>query len=285
MKRLSWIFLLAAAFALALANGSDAQKSGRKGFRDGGPPSQGGGGPDRELMRAFSPMRADLDKMRAAGLMETGLEPRYPREAECLPVTSPFGAGTRSDGSQRNTRFYHGYHGGMDITADEGTPVLAIADGKVVFKHEGRNIGGIAVVLQHRPEDTGLPVWTYTEYKHLAEMPDLKIGQRLGKGHVVGPAGMTGTAGRHYGPDGFSHLHLTAFFSPVGAYFAGRMLMPKKGQWLDPMALYRGAPLASAKLRDLPKDKKAVPIPYKTPDGRLVPEDTKLVWPFACTPK
>ncbi len=194
MKILAFAFLITASLMLILPELSDAQQRG-------------------SLMGAFSPRRADLDQMRERGFLETGLKPVYPKGAECLKVTSPFGSGTRSDGSARTRKFYNGYHGGTDIPAKEGTPILAIADGKVVHKVEGMGIGGIGIILQHRPQDTGLDAWTYTEYKHLTEMPSFPIGHQIRMGEVIDQAGTSGTTGGYYGAAGFSHLHLAAFYS------------------------------------------------------------------------
>ena len=263
--------LLAAALALAAAPSADAQV---------------GEEPNSETVGAFAPMRANLDDMRKRGLVETGLEAVYPAEAECLPIRSPFGSRTRHDGSQRNTRFFQGYHGGADISAAEGTPLLAVADGIVVHKYEGANIGGTSLFLQHAPQDTGLPAWVYSEYKHLMEMPDLKIGQRVRMGEPIARAGKTGTqGGRAYGAAGYSHLHWTAFYSRQPEYKAGLMFVPAGGQWLDPLALFKGPPLDSRTLHDLPASQKKIRIAYKTTDGRVVPEGAKVIWPFACTPR
>ena len=163
-----------------------------------------------EDIAAFSPIKAKLDVMQARGFVATGLTPVYPADADCPPGTSDFASRTRSDGSRRSRKFYKGFHGGYDIPAEEGRPVVAIADGTVVHKNEGLSIGGIGVILQHAPEDTDLGVWIYTEYKHLKEMPDLQLGQRLERGQQIGPSGKTGTIGGHYGSAGFAHLHLTA---------------------------------------------------------------------------
>ncbi len=238
-----------------------------------------------EEIGAFSPIMSELGAMKARGFFSTGLKPVYPKAAECPAVTSPFASRSRGDGSWRNDRFYNGYHGGMDIPAEEGTPVLAVAGGKVIRKKEGMGIGGVGILLQHSPEDTGLPAWIYTEYKHLREMPDIAIGQRVKMGEVIAHAGATGTTGGHYGPLGHSHLHLTAFFAPGSEFRAKRIFVPKDGQWLDPLALFRGAPLASAGIRALPEDQKAVKFAYKTTEGKLVPEGAKVVWPFACKPR
>ncbi len=297
MKTLPLIALLVAGLVFAVPSVSEAQKAG--GYMGGGkrggkmgkrrmqqqqsaPASAQGEAANPEVVGAFVPMKAKLEHMRARGFMATGLVAVYPQNADCPKGTSDFASQTRSDGSRRNRRFYQGYHGGYDIPAAEGTPLLAIADGTVVHKHPGASIGGLVLVLQHAPGDTGLPVWTYTEYKHLRELPDLEIGQRVTRGQQIALSGKTGTQGGHYGAEGFAHLHLTAFFSPVGEFKITRMLIPAQGQWLDPLALFKRPPLDSQTLSALPAAQKQVSIPYKTNDGRMVPEGTRLVWPFAC---
>ena len=245
---------------------------------------QNRGDSEPENWRAFTPRAAGIEDMDAKGLFETGLKPVYPKEVKCLEVTSSFGSGYRGDGSLRNPEFYQGRHGGMDIPATEGTPILAVASGTVIHKKVGGGLGGILIFLQHAPEDTGLPAWTYTEYKHLREMPDVVIGQRVEMGQVIARTGATGTVGRYY-PMGHSHLHLTAFFGPRKDFIARRFFVPVEGEWLDPLALFKGPPLRSAVIRDFPDDQKMVQVPYKTTDGRFVPEGTKVVWPYAYEPR
>jgi murein DD-endopeptidase MepM/ murein hydrolase activator NlpD len=297
MNTLPFAALLLAALALALTPPAEAQKAGNymgqkkgrkgrmKGRQSPPPASQEKVSEDSnpEAVAAFSPMMAKLEQMRARGFMATGLVAVYPENADCPKGTSDFASPTRSDGSRRSRRFYQGLHGGYDIPAAEGTPLLAIADGTVVHIHEGASIGGLALILQHAPADTGPGVWTYTEYKHLRELPDLDIGQRVAMGQKIALAGKTGTQGGHYGAQGFSHLHLTAFFSKLGEFKIRRMLVPVEGQWLDPLALFKKSPpLDSPTLSGLPAAEKRVSIPYKTSDGRIVPAGSRVVWPFVC---
>ena len=244
-----------------------------------------GGGPDPSVRGAFGAMVANLDDMRKHGLFDTGLKPVYPAEASCLEINSAFGATTRGDGSRRQYQFFRGYHSGADIPAREGTPIVAMANGTVIEMKAGENIGGLGLILQHSPEDTGLPVWTYTEYKHLMEPPALELGQRVRMGEVIAKAGATGTASRHYGPGGHSHLHLSAWYSAGKEYRAGKMFVPVDGHWMDPMALLRGMPVDSREAKALSDEAKNVPIPYKTSDGRIVPAGARAVWPFGCPPK
>jgi len=85
---------------------------------------------------------------------------------------------------------------------------------------------------------------------------------------------------------GHPHLHLTAWYAPGDQYRSGRMmLIPLGGQWMDPLALFRGTPLASAEIAALPEQAKKTPLPYKGTNGRVVPSHARIVWPFACETK
>ncbi|TAM43639.1 MAG: M23 family metallopeptidase [Gammaproteobacteria bacterium] len=160
---------------------------------------------NREIsQKYFHPTRASLSGLRERGLEEIGLVAVYPKDATCPQADSFFADPKRGDGSARNPRFNHGMHAGLDIPASEGTPILAIADGTVVAKKEETpdDIGGIGIVIQHAPADTGYSVWTYTRYKHLKEMPALEIGARVKLGQKIADTGTSGTGGRHYGGGG-----------------------------------------------------------------------------------
>ena len=220
---------------------------------------------NREIsQKYFHPTRASLSGLRERGLEETGLVAVYPKDAVCPQANSFFADGKRGDGSPRNPRFNYGMHAGLDIPAPEGTPILAIADGVVVAKKEETpdGIGGIGIIVQHAPADTGYSVWLYTRYKHLKEMPALEIGQRVKLGQKIADTGTSGTAGRYYGGGGHSHLHLDLFVSPDDKYFSGEVVFfPINGQVADPLAIFRGEPMDTASVRKLPADRKQVAIP------------------------
>lgn len=80
-------------------------------------------------------------------------------------------------------------------------------------------------------------------------------------------------------------MHLSAYFSLQKDFITALFFAPVDGQWLDPLALFRGPPLSSAEIHDLPGDRKRVRFAYKTSDGKVVPEGAKLIWPFACKPR
>ena len=88
---------------------------------------------------------------------------------------------------------YYGFklrpHRGTDFAAPVGTPILATADG-VVTKSERRGGNGNYVKIQHNG--------TYeTQYLHM-KARNVKTGQRVSQGDVIGWIGMTGnTSGPH----------------------------------------------------------------------------------------
>lgn len=82
-------------------------------------------------------------------------------------------------------------HSGVDVTADEGTPVLAPNDGVVVLS-EDQFFSGNSIILDH---GQGI----YTMFFHLSRA-NVRYGQAVRKGEVIGLVGQTGRAS---GP----HLH------------------------------------------------------------------------------
>ena len=85
---------------------------------------------------------------------------------------------------------YYGYqvrpHKGTDFAANVGTPILATADG-VVTKAERRGGNGIYVKIRHNE--------TYeTQYLHMKKY-NVRVGQYVKQGDVIGWVGMTGNTG------------------------------------------------------------------------------------------
>src|SRR5690606_29341435 len=76
-------------------------------------------------------------------IQASGIVPQFDAGARCPPVASPFASPTRYDGSRRPADRFGGLHGGLDISLAEGTPLLAIAGGKVVHSGEGGQAEGI----------------------------------------------------------------------------------------------------------------------------------------------
>ncbi len=93
------------------------------------------------------------------------------------------------------------FHNGADLSAPQGTPVIAPADGTVKYVLNN-DICGYGYVIQHDDD-------TRTGYCHLSRL-DVKKGQRVRAGQQIGlSGGKKGTigAGRSTGP----HLHFIVY--------------------------------------------------------------------------
>lgn len=227
-----------------------------------------------------APVVDDGARMR---IRPSGLTPTFSAGVTCPQIASPFGSGTRYDGSARPAGRFGGLHGGIDISLDEGTPLLATAAGKVVHAGEGGTMTGIYLWLQHSPQDTGLPFWVYSKYQHLRVASTLAVGDRVAVGQVIGLSGTTGTVGKHYGHSGYPHLHLTVFFGPGEQYDVNDSTVAAPGSRIvDPVALYVKN-LAGMDAVDRFSDaQRNVSIPYVLQDGSLHPIGSRTVWPVAC---
>ncbi|SEO60254.1 MULTISPECIES: M23 family metallopeptidase [unclassified Luteibacter] len=96
----------------------------------------------------------------------------------------------RISGRFGNQRIYNGDpkapHSGMDIAVPEGTPVKAPAAGVITFANPDLYLTGGTVLLDH---GFGLS----SNFLHLSRI-DVKVGQRVSQGEVIGAAGKTGRA-------------------------------------------------------------------------------------------
>lgn len=213
----------------------------------------------------------------------SGLVPVFSREADCPDIASPFGSSTRFDGSRRPASRHGGLHGGIDITLPEGTPLRALAAGRVIGTGTGGIAVGIYLWLQHSPQDTGLPFWVYSKYQHFREEPRFRVGETVAVGQVVGLSGKTGTIGRHYGLGGYPHLHLTTFAGPGERYEVRDSTVIVPGSRIvDPLAIYLPGLRDADEIERLPKERRKVPIPYVAHDGPAHPAGTRVIWPVAC---
>ena len=223
------------------------------------------------------------------GLIETGTGPVFPDGAICFGMDDYW---AMDYASKRNRQTYHG---GIDIPVPWGTPMLAIASGTVVTTYKThQSKRGNEVIVRHSPEDTGLPMWVYSGYGHLDKLPDLKVGQRVKMGDIIGPTGNSGISARgsktQNSPQSSSRrpaIHLATWFAPGPKYSeALDIIIPVDGRWLDPFALYRQQPpYVSQDVRKLPDADKAVAVPVMFDDGTTFPLNTKLIWPYTCSHK
>ncbi len=107
-------------------------------------------------------------------------------------------------------------------------------------------------------------------------------------GEIIGPTGNSGISVKKKG-SGQSKtrrpaIHLAMFYSATAKYSeSDTTIVPKDGYWLDPMAFYRQKePFKSASVKALPESEKSVLIPVMLGDGKTIPPDTKIIWPYFC---
>ncbi|MBT4933674.1 MAG: peptidoglycan DD-metalloendopeptidase family protein [Rhodospirillaceae bacterium] len=215
------------------------------------------------------------------GMFETGLRPKFPKGLDCRNIDEQWAISYTKKRNREN------YHGGIDMPAPYGTPMIAAADGTVVSIERGeKSFRGKEIILRHSSKQTGIPgYWIYTQYAHFNVMPEYKVGDKVKMGENLGPTGNSGI-GRNGKQSGKRRpaIHFAVWFtkSPDYALTHGK-LVPVKGLWMDPNALYRAKPpFDSYGLRDLPKNQKKIPIPVMTEKGTFIPAKTKLIWPYAC---
>lgn len=83
---------------------------------------------------------------------------------------------------------FHGhmaFHGGIDIAADAGTPVVAVADGEVIEVQTDAGFGNYVGIK--------LKDGTVARYGHLSQQ-DVRQGQRVRAGQTIGAVGKSGRA-------------------------------------------------------------------------------------------
>lgn len=229
-------------------------------------------------------MECDIALAKAYGLIETGLRPRFPAGLSCPDIDEQYAI------SYSSKRGREQYHGGIDMPAPRGTPIVAAADGVVVGKYDGvDSYRGRELILRHSPEETGFPVWIYTQYAHFDIMPTLEVGDRVKLGQELGLTGNSGI-GRNGGQSNKRRpaIHFAAWFSPDPRYVALRgKIVPLAGRWLDPNALYlpRDSVLDSSALKTLPEARKQVDVAVMRDAGAVVPAGAKTIWPYRCSPR
>jgi len=135
---------------------------------------------DMERINRENKRLRDVKTYRANRLIADGF--RWPLAGI---LSSPFGLKRFFNDQPRRP------HGGIDIAAPEGTPIIASADG-IVIDTGDYFFNGNSVFIEH-----GLGLQTF--YAHMSRI-DVVPGERISQGDVIGAVGATG---RVTGP----HLH------------------------------------------------------------------------------
>ena len=127
-------------------------------------------------------------------------------------ITSYFGYRDDSDVLATGASYYHQ---GIDIYCPEGTPIMAIADGKVVSNYYDGGIG-YTVIIYH---GDGI----FSEYHHMCQYAVVGVGETVYQGEVVGYSGQTGQyctgPHLHFGMSAGSDAYALAnFINPLNYY-------------------------------------------------------------------
>lgn len=199
-----------------------------------------------------------------AGLYETGLSPQMPADAHCPEMSLGFGTQLNRSGNKRTEA--HGIvHAGVDWVLPEGSPVLAIADGRVIER--GQDLEGARgnyVAIEHH----GLGARIFSSYVHLSGF-NVDQGQNVRRGQAIGYVGKTGRSATYV------HLHLNVY--------GDRSMQVGGRKWryrYDYLQLLSGdmTPIDPVKKRY-----QKVPVAYIDQHGQIHPSGAKVIWPFACT--
>jgi murein DD-endopeptidase MepM/ murein hydrolase activator NlpD len=146
-----------------------------------------------------TPVSPEQDDARKTVCIKEPVAQRTPKMAFIWPlkgrITSGFG--TRSDPFSGKKRF----HNGMDISAEVGTPVKAIADGEVIFSGWKDDYGNL-VVLRHKNGYVSV-------YGHNSKL-NYEEGAEVKQGDIISLSGMTGlVTGAHL------HLEIQKYQTPL----------------------------------------------------------------------
>ena len=163
-------------------------------------------GPMEELDRLADALSEQGESLRALDRVMT----RAGKVLATLPSRWPVRGAVNSEFGRRRSPWTRTteLHGGLDISADRGTPVRAPASGTV--HHAGRaGDFGVAVILDHGQD-------LRTIYGHLSRVA-VKNGQRVERGDLIA---YTGNTGRSTGP----HLHYEI-------HVRGRAVNPRAFLW------------------------------------------------------
>lgn len=176
------------------ADGSRNDGSGTQADTTRGPSSRTGEGASNHLADVL-PLRRPLTFVpgpRSTHDIVDALEARGASDIDIIRALAPFPVAGRARYSDdwhapRGTPSFH-LHEGVDVFADRGTPVVAVASGTIDRIRMGTAIGGNTVWLA---ADDGTEYY----YAHLDRVvASLDVGDRVGVGEVLGTVGNTGNA-------------------------------------------------------------------------------------------
>ncbi|WP_445402703.1 M23 family metallopeptidase [Streptomyces sp. LE64] len=153
---------------------------------------------EEKLARAQERLRSESERAVAAGRCAGAVRLAQPGPLPAEDWVAPLDGYALSAGFGGTGQRWASRHTGQDFAVDEGTPVRAVGEGRVVGVGCGGAFG-IAVVLAH-------PGGYHTQYAHLSSVA-VEQGERVRAGQWIG---LSGTTGNSTGP----HLHFEVRLTP-----------------------------------------------------------------------
>ncbi len=129
--------------------------------------------------RPAAPQAEALKSVSAAKAIELGPDLIVPVDGLSAESLSNNWGAARSEGRR---------HQGIDIMAPHGAPVLAVADGEIV-RFWNSELGGVSI---YQADASGELVYYYAHLS--ARAGNIKEGDRVRQGQVIGYVGQTGNA-------------------------------------------------------------------------------------------
>lgn len=155
--------------------------------------------------RPAAPQAEALKSVSAAKAIELGPDLIVPVDGLTAESLSNNWGAARSEGRR---------HQGIDIMAPHGAPVLAVADGEIV-RFWNSELGGVSI---YQADASGELVYYYAHLS--ARAGNIKEGDRVRQGQVIGYVGQTGNAST-------PHLHFEmARVADARRWWRGRAINP-----------------------------------------------------------
>lgn len=136
--------------------------------------------PPQSVLDRIARENADVGKARAQRRPTADFADGFIWPLRGTRISTEFGARRILNGEPRQPHF------GVDIAAPQGAPVKASAAGVITLAAADLYYTGQTVIIDH-----GLGITT--TYLHLSRT-DVRVGQRVAQGEVIGAVGMTGRA-------------------------------------------------------------------------------------------
>lgn len=157
--------------------------------------TQRGAAPKKKYQKKSPSARPDISTaMMKKRLGKPDIQLFWPIERSKFWLSSFFGPRKKPNGTW-------GFHHGIDMASMKGTPVKAAYAGVVVEAGHGKGFGK-TILISHNHKYK-------TRYAHLSKI-QVKVGQRVAQGDVIGKVGDTGIVRSKSGRDA-SHLHFEVY--------------------------------------------------------------------------